>query len=282
MALVKNVNEIRFERLKEITQAVTANFMRSVHPIYYNERDDHDQPSLWGTCFTLEHEGAKCLVTAAHVIDQTFALYIGSSIGGPLIPIPDDARVWATSKPGNDRKKDHYDFAFWKLNQDIIDQLGEVQYIQDFQIADDRTLATGRRYLALGYPYSKNKKRDVSKHSLGRPMVQPYSCEVRESPKLAKRLGTTRGDHFFLGFEKYSKDEKGNRVSSINPHGMSGGALIDMGMIGDPNNLSADKVVDGRLAGVLIEVPEGENAIVAVKIGSVLRAIDSKVRSREI
>jgi hypothetical protein len=48
-------------------------------------------------------------------------------------------------------------------------------------------------------------------------------------------------DHIFIGFDaKHSKDCDGNLVNSIAPRGISGGALVDVGNLGDPSNLPKD------------------------------------------
>jgi len=54
------------------------------------------------------------------------------------------------------------------------------------------------------------------------------------SEDLAARYGGNGEHHLFLGYEKYSRDENGERTDSIAVEGMSGGAVVDAGNVADP------------------------------------------------
>jgi len=54
------------------------------------------------------------------------------------------------------------------------------------------------------------------------------------SEDLAARYGGNGEHHLFLGYEKYSRDENGERTDSITAEGMSGGAVVDAGNVADP------------------------------------------------
>jgi hypothetical protein len=104
-----------------------------------------------------------------------------------------------------------------------------------------------------------------------------YSASVKPNDQLARKLGISGQDHFFLDFDsKHSRDADGKIVNSISPVGASGGPLIDMGCIANPENLAPDRQLAGRLAGILIEHKDSDKAIVAVKIGLVLSRLGIK------
>ncbi len=170
-----------------------------------------------------------------------------------------------TSAPNGLRKKDHYDFAFCQMPDEFVSKLGSVKHVQKDRLGDDRTASDERTYVALGYRNSQNKKVDVEGKII-RPTPGSYTGVVRPDLDLAKKLGISGRDHFFLKADKYSKDEKGTKVNTANPLGFSGGALIDMGCIARDLN----KLPNGWLAGVLIEAP---TSIIAVKIGVILHKI---------
>jgi hypothetical protein len=139
MSAIKTIQEITRERMDEYSESVSAKFLPAVRPIYGST--GKARPEHIGTC-TLLHLGEdKYLVTAAHVIDHNTdndtTLYLGGAPGQALIEI--DADFSATGKPGNNREKDHYDFAIWKMPQQVIDALGDVRYLEDRDIADSRT-----------------------------------------------------------------------------------------------------------------------------------------------
>jgi hypothetical protein len=91
--------------------------------------------------------------------------------------------------------------------------------------------------------------------------------------KFAKKLGISGDDHLFVKYEKLSKLESGEIVTSFHPQGMSGGALIDLGNIaklivrGDPSNSNF------RVAGILIEYHKSEERLVFVKTETIISAL---------
>jgi hypothetical protein len=62
-------------------------------------------------------------------------------------------------------------------------------------------------------------------------------------------------------------------VNSVEPTGISGGALVDAGNLADPANLAPNAPCRGMLAGMLIEHHARHKAIVAIRIDSILRAL---------
>ncbi|MGH7934896.1 MAG: hypothetical protein ACREQN_17280 [Candidatus Binataceae bacterium] len=275
MAVVKTIKEIARDRLAECTESVSVQFLPAIRPVYGVKRDRPDQI---GSCTLIAIRDAKYLLTAAHVIDERehSPLYVG---GSELEEIElEKGSFWSTKKPGNDRQKDHYDFAVWKMPDEFTARLGNVGYVPSEQLAvEDRLIATHHNYVALGYPNSRNRKLDyLNKRVL--PVAWKYSSTVKPNTALAGTLGISGQDHLFLGFDsQHSKDSDGHVVNSVRVRGASGGALIDMGVIGSPHNLKPGAKCDGRLVGILIEQPPSHKAIVAVKIALILRRIGIQI-----
>jgi hypothetical protein len=271
MSAIKSIPEIVRERMDECVESLSAKFLPAVRPIYGST--EQGLPNHIGTCTLLHIDDDRYLVTAAHVIDNNeyTSLYLGGAPGRDLIEIKADFLV--TSKPDNDRKKDPYDFAVWKLPQDVVTALGDVRYFEQAEIADNRILPAGRNYLALGYPNSKNKKLNIWNKTV-ELVAWKYSALVKPNQQLAQKLGISGRDHLFLDFDsRHSKDAAGKIINSVKPRGASGGPLIDMGFIAKPENLAPDRQLTGHLAGILIENQDRDKAIVAVKIGLVLSRV---------
>ena len=89
---------------------------------------------IFGTCMLLRWRHAEFLVTAAHMIDHhpTTSLYIGT-IGRKPVQLWGEM-IYSAEKSG-DRKKDPYDFALAPLRAEIVNQLGNVQFIDESQLA---------------------------------------------------------------------------------------------------------------------------------------------------
>jgi hypothetical protein len=273
MSVIKSVQEVARDRLDEYSQAVSSEFFPSVRPIYRTGRGPREQIA---TCTLLDIRQEKYLVTAAHVIDerQTSPLYVGGQSETAEIEYEEFV---ITNKPADDRRNDPYDFFIAKLSPEFAATLRNVGYIRKEQLADDRTVPLHRNYLALGYPCSKNRKVDVIRKSV-RPTTWKYSAFMKEDPELAKIMGVPGEDHFFLNYDaKRSRNAEGEIVNSVDAHGLSGGPLIDMGYIGKPGNLRREEKCYGRLAGLLIEVRAAQKAIVAVKIGRILREVGVEI-----
>jgi hypothetical protein len=150
--------------------------------------------------------------------------------------------------------------------------LGKVKYIGEGDISARPTDPSGHLYLALGFPNSANKKVDHVRRVVPN-RIWPYAGLAVRNDALARKLGITGEHHIFIKFEKRSKDFGGAIVNSKDPTGMSGGGLFDLGNLARPENLAEGAVCKARLTGLLIEVHRGAKSIVAVSMGTVVRAL---------
>lgn len=272
MAHIKSVAEAVLERTNECVDAATKRFSGAIRPIYgSNERG---RPDHIGSCVLLMLDNAPVLLTAAHVLDHNgqSSLYVGGD--DSLVQIEGD--FLATTKREEGRAKDHFDFAARKLQKETVCALGNVTYITERDIVSTTADTTGHVYLALGYPNTKNRKLNAAAKYVC-PQLWKYSSTHKPNQPLATKLGVLSDSHYFLGFDKkHSKDASGNIVNSIDPKGISGGALIDLGNLANPANLLGLTQCEGFLAGLLIEFHACDSTIVATRLQTILQGLRKK------
>lgn len=254
--------------LEATVAAARAKFRRSVYPIYRADRNG--RPTLFGTCFGLDLDGRRYLVTAAHVVDD-IAKDGGYVVGdAKLIPLLGD--FYCTRSPEGGRDGDHFDFAWKELSSDEVGALRWDKYVDESEFCENRAPSVGRVYLALGYPRSKNKKADPTSRTI-RPKLHLYYSTGKAFRQLFSSLGLTGEAHIAIDHANRSADASGLGVNSVYPRGMSGGPFIDLGRNSSPADLARKKPFQGRLAGMLIEKYDEHDAVVAVKIDLIVSAI---------
>jgi hypothetical protein len=255
--------------MKEAVTASVAEFRSAIRPIYGST--ERGLARHIASCTLLEMRGARLLMTAAHVIDENrhAGLYVAGECG--LVAI--ETEFMTTAKPDGTRDNDRYDFAVAKLPPEMVTALGNVKYVGEANMCTRSPDPTGHLYLALGFPHSANKKVDHVRRVVPN-RIWPYAGVATRRDALAKKLCVTGDHHMFIGFDKRSKDFSGVTMTSKDPTGMSGGGLFDLGRVGRPEGA----VCKARLTGLLIEVHRTDKAIVATKIGTIIRAISEKQR----
>jgi hypothetical protein len=267
MVALKTVREIALERAEECCRVIGARFLPAVRIIYGSGPDL--KPTAIGTCFFLEVDNIRFLVTAAHVIDNNkyISLYVGD-VGG-LIPVEGEFRV--TQAPEGNRRLDHYDFAFWKMSAGMLGRLTDAGFISDQELSHNRGTMDGRQFLAMGYPVSLNQYIDEERLKVP-AKAWTYQGSHFPNDALAEKLKVSGHDHFFIRFDDFSGNYSGDVYASTQPVGISGGVLIDLGLP-RPDQLAADAPCTGRLAGIGIEHQAAHKALVYVKIGLVVDKI---------
>lgn len=262
-------NEIVREKMNECLEAGAEQFKSSIRPIYGSSING--VPIHIGTCVLIEVSKIKYVVSAAHVFDEKkyTSLYIAARSELELLT----GEIFTTQEVDGKRRNDHFDFAWMQATSELLSNLDDVDFISENELASGQENPQGRLYLALGYPNSKNKKLNVQQKTVT-PKYLRYSSTVKPNASLCEKLNITGNEHLFLDFcSKQSKDSDGNIVSSIKPTGISGGGLIDMGLVSKPENLSIGASNIGKLAGVLIENHREHKAMSAVKIDVIMNQI---------
>jgi hypothetical protein len=258
------VREALYERMPNAAETIG----RAVRPIYGVEKG---KPSPVGSCIFLKRASGHFLLTAAHVLDEhKGSVKLEFSVQGEFVPL-DGLSAMATKMPDKGRDADAFDFSVARLPTTFVEKFSALRYVEAHEISSDID-THGRAYMALGFPCSRNKKkiRHDTKIVEGTEALT-YGATVLRDEALAKKMGISGNEHYFIAYEKRSRDMSGAVVNSVAPIGMSGGALIDLGRM-SASSLEPSTVYSFKLAGLLIERHHKERRIVAVKLGTILAA----------
>lgn len=272
MSVIVTLDQAVVTRLYERSDESIRRYAASVRPMYSSE--DGSTAEFIGSCVLINVAGKKYVVTAAHVVDwiESRGLYVAGPVGAELVQLV--GKIVSTAAPSG-RNKDRYDFAFWPVSASAESQLGPVRFINENDVSHNRVDSLTRMYIASGYPMSKNRNKIDNANNSIVSVLWKYAANVVNLPDLANEMGLSGNDHFFLKYEKYSRNSEDQKVSSLSPIGLSGGALIDLGNFAAIETYDTKSSFYGRLAGVLIERNKKHRAIISVKIQKVLQAIRS-------
>jgi hypothetical protein len=243
-------------------------FRACVRPIYRNSPIEH-RPEQIGSCLLLNLHGTPTVLTAAHILQEVSlrecTLYIGGSVGAGLVPIFGGTRL---ATPGG--RADHLDVGIWQPPNQAVDSLGAVEFLAESLIAPDSQGDDRRLYTALGYPVSRNKKAvdHVAKSITTR--VSMYTAQASQQPRLCTQLGISGTDHLFLELGRHAFSGDGEKMNVFGTVGLSGGALLDLGLFTSPKAIARDATGNARLAGMVIEYHRAHRTLVAVKIEAIL------------
>lgn len=268
MAGIIGVSDAIRDRTGALVEAAVSTFRDAVRPIFGSS--DKGRPVHIGSCIAIRVDGKCYLLTAAHIVDQNehTTLYVG---GNHLHPL--SAEFLATVKPSGTRKLDRYDFALGKLSDDDLVALSGVKFVEKTDILWGDGKLNGHVFTSIGYPNSKNKKVDDSSKSVLTQLYH-YSNVAKSHPTLAKELKVSGEDHLFIKFnDKRSQNEAGAFVYPPSLRGMSGGAVISLGDISDPDVVAGCRDPRPMLAALFIEFYKAHKIIVATRMSCVLDAI---------
>lgn len=269
MNTIKTVGEVTLERMNKCADSLAKKYLLSVRAIY--GATDNGKPDQIGSCVLLEYKGEKLLVTAAHVIDQNefTSLYINGETN--LVQVFGICII--TAAPGNDRYKDKLDFAVLPISDDIASNLGKVSFLPEDEWGLHDLLEKDRCCLALGFPNSRNKKVDDSKHAVKlAPFV--YTATLKSDPKVFEETNFSIADHYLLNFcSKHSKDSSNKITNSICPKGVSGGGLFLIEDMANPESYRPEVECKGKFLGILIEQTKNKKQLAFTKISTIKTAL---------
>src|SRR5664280_2661426 len=266
---IRTVPDVVREVLNERATAAAEFFGKAVRPIY---RVKNGRPDHLGTGIFLKRGGKHLLMTAAHVVDHADSYDLQVAVGTKLFSLTDlEGAMTTLTKEG--RETDRYDFAVLWLPTDTVEALGPVKYIEEHEIAEGSIDPIGRGYMAFGFPNTRNDPKINHDNRTLSSEALSYAATVTRNEALAKTLGISGEEHFFISYKKRSRLPDGSIVNSIKPKGMSGGALIDIGRI-DVASLEAQQQ-RFALAGLLIEHQNEKGpVVVAVRIPVIFSALE--------
>ena len=270
MTVIQTIGQIGMERAHECADEVGKKFLKSVKPIYGANSKEPPLPILIGTCMFLKVSGKPFLVTAAHVTDEhrNTSLYVGA--GASLHPI--NAEFWCTQAPEGGRENDQLDYAFWQIPDDVVDVLGDIEFIEESDLSLNRGTMSGRQFMVLGYPIRRNRTIRARGHKVLSRAWTYQESYLELSDDDLKLTGCSRENNLFLKYDNRAGDYTGETDNVISPRGASGGALIDLG-IPNPANLSKDSPCVGRLSGLFIERLKKPRVLIFVKINLIIEQI---------
>jgi len=270
MSAFKTMNEFVRETLRDLMLAAAADVARAVLPIYCATKSG--RPEHLGSCVLIKWKGRRLLVTAAHVIDANKVTSLHIPVRGQLQKL--EGSGMATTAPGGMRDRDRYDFGLIEMSQQLTGDLGDIRYVQEHELAL-QIVPQGRGYMAFGYPNSQNKTIKTINHAMRTITPRRFSYGgplVRNAVVSAKQSPLSLVHHLRMKYDKRSRTVEGDVVQSIDPKGISGGALFDLGrLLETPDSSSIGSRF--RLAGILIERLRKEKVIIATKIETVLSVL---------
>lgn len=268
--MIETFDEAYRRNLHERATAARENLRRCVRPIFATT--DGIRPYPVGTCMLMDIDSRRYVVTAAHVLDETSvgALFVIGTSGTE--PLQIRGKVVMTAQPPGGRHCDRIDLGFWQVSDDAVPWLGDVRFLTEGDCSRNRVSATGRQYMAMGYPYSRNKRKIDNGRATITPTIRTYTAETVELPALATEMNVSGDNHFFLRFEKTSFYSDGENANTFAPYGMSGGPLVDLGSLISVDSYDRPYRA-ARVAGILLECRKKHGAIVALKIERAIHAI---------
>lgn len=258
-----------YVRMNELTNLSLARFRSAVRAIYaVNKRGfpDHE-----GSCILLDIYGSKILLTAAHVadvnIDQNYTLCVTGE--KELIQL-DGMQFHLSPKVNGRRRDDHFDFAFALISPALEAQLGQGYVTErDIMYPNPHVDITGHLFTTIGYPNTKNKSVDPLNFKI-KTSVFPYSSTARSNKILKKTAGHDGSHHIFIGYDKFSRAQNGQKAFSIKPNGLSGGALIWSGNISDISVFSGAVNPPPKVAALIVEEWRQHKVLVSTRLWSIV------------
>jgi hypothetical protein len=278
--VIELLEESEQRRLRECATQAAEDFADSVRPIYRSSDVSDKLPEHIGSCILLDIDGTKVVSTAAHIADDISkgaTLFVAAPPRPQLVPIV-GGKIKATTAPHQDRASDHSDCAFWRVPDDVIEDLRAANFLGRLSLSHNRAPLERRYYTSLGYAVSRNK--DGVDHVQRSIAIIPsmHTSNAVPAPALAKKLGAASDEHIFVRFEKRAQDVDGATVNTFHPKGFSGGALLDLGDFTSPAIYAGGARHRALLSGMMIEYHQMHRAIVAVKIGPIVNGIKNALR----
>ena len=201
-----------------LDEAVTT-LSRFTVPLY---RDVRGKPEQFGSGFFLESGGRVVLVSAAHVLrtakDQTIYYYISKNEICRL----DGKLILGKGGGGDD---DHIDVAGLVLSERTSlpkPETGKVAVPLSY-LAPRYLPRTGKQYLIVGYPSTKNEANPVAKSVTARPYAYHEDSATLEA---YEKLGLSQAGHIVIPLNlRKGFDSSGQQVTFPKPNGISGSPL---------------------------------------------------------
>lgn len=246
MTGIRTLAQFTQEVWRERALQVREQYRQAIRPIY--RAMPNRRPGQFGSCVLVEIAGERCIVTASHVLDETVG---GHFLGVPPRPTPMNLTFDATVEIDGRRSDDHVDVAVARLDPAIAAATDEMPFVpMNDQLASPPP-ASSRMFLVLGYRASRNRAPLPGRDTMT-PEIWTYMGIGAAVPDAEARL-SGGSENFGIDYPKYGFRPTGEKVPNADPAGASGGAVFDLGPVGDINLLGGPISFRPRLAGILIE-----------------------------
>jgi hypothetical protein len=241
-------------------------FKHAIRPIF--SRTSDGRPDLVGSSVLLEVDGVHCLATAAHVLGSGVSLHLGAMTD--IIPL--NAVFGASVFGAEGRPGGPVDIAVAVLSAEQLIALEGRTFISVGEQMQDFVGGPTRGYLVSGYRASQNKV-PVRGVKLMTPTLWSFTGVAGTVPT-SKERPTGPGWNFGIDYPKSARRMDGSTVTTTPPHGISGGAVFDLGDFANADQVFAGPPAPPRLAGILIECPRKGRVLIATQIVALRAALE--------
>lgn len=258
-------------RIAAEVQSVSEQFLPAVRPLVYE--DSKRRTQIQGSCVLLAVKNRRFLVTAGHVFECPYDLYLGGTTDFvALSGIKTELKVPA----GKTREQDPYDLAVMELSPPLVSQLGAVQFLHLSQVdvneVPNASTTPRSMYLILGYPSSQ-----LHRH-YRQPLITPHALRytaVPEPDETYEGYGLAPYSHLLLSYHrKKARNASGQLLTPPGRRGLSGGAILRF------DSLLAEPQSRNRLVAILVgRPPANHNVVFGTRIAVAIEMIRSEYQS---
>ncbi len=268
MASVMSLDEVVQEHFRRCAAEARRLYRDAVRPVF--RRTPDGRPELFGSSVLLEVDGARCVATAAHVLDSHEEASI--HIGGREKFLPLNLTFTSTTKPNGKRAADSIDIAVARLPDSALELLGDVPFIPAGSQVADVPLSPGCFFLTCGYRASQNKP-PRPKGPMPPLKLWTYNGLGAAVPETDRRL-SSGAYNFAVEYPKWARrTAEGETVKTTTPKGVSGGAIFLLGDLANLDQLGAVLPHPPMLAGIAIECLDQKKVLIGTKLEAVWDAL---------
>ncbi len=230
------------------------------------------EPVLLGSATPLVIGSQHLLVTAAHVLDGNDDTVVGGVASSLYLPIEGRlteltaAPAFKSPLPQSGRREDDaIDLAFIAIPSGVASGLGPVRFLKPRNLGINDHLSSSDSYVFSGFPETKNRAKFGTNSVKSFCLVytgRSVPAAEAGNPEIAART------HILVRFDRSQVfDADGNRLTSPEPYGMSGGAVWAPAAA-DPN--------EPVLVGIGTEYRATSKLLIGTRINVVVAAVLSK------
>ena len=256
------------EVLDEATKRAEQKFAKAIRLVVKPRSGGRHDPI--GSCVLIELDGDPYLFTATHVLDHNSdsCLYVGAADGTWLLV---QAEFTVVRESDDTDAVDRMDISAARLTDEAADRLGRDNFIPRSEVSRYSGKAATRAFTFLGYPISQNKGYDPNKEIV-KAKLRNYTSSGIDDADTYRQAGIHPDQHIAVSYGKFSK-EGGNKQFSVDMHGFSGGAIIDVGELGSIEVAGGLSVPDPKLVAIIIEKDGVQDIIFGTRILDLLDRI---------